>query len=122
MQAARPPLMEPEPGWLCDNTSRQTLEPPVDPDHERSHWTHAHGVEPASIWFSRVGQHVVPPERVRAEVDPRISRPETVRDVEGLGPDFDLNGLGAQLAARCAVEVIGGLGWKKAIAARRKRR
>jgi hypothetical protein len=31
-----------------------------------------------------------------------------------LGPDFDINGLGAQLAARCAVEVIGGLGWKKA--------
>ena len=33
-----------------------------------------------------------------------------------LGPDFDLNGLGAQLAARCAVEVIGGLGWRKATA------
>jgi hypothetical protein len=35
-----------------------------------------------------------------------------------LGPDFDINGLGAQLAARCAVEVIGGLGWKKALASK----
>jgi len=37
-------------------------------------------------------------------------------DMACLGPDFDLNGLGAQLAARCAVEVIGGLGWRKATA------
>ena len=36
-------------------------------------------------------------------------------DMACLGPDFDINGLGAQLAARCAVEVIGGLGWKKAL-------
>jgi arginase family enzyme len=35
-------------------------------------------------------------------------------DMACLGPDFDINGLGAQLAARCAVEVIGGLGWKRA--------
>ncbi|HEV8391970.1 MAG TPA: arginase family protein [Dongiaceae bacterium] len=51
--------------------------------------------------------------------------PEVVGfDMACLGPDFDLNGLGAQLAARCAVEVIGGLGWKKAQAAaqRSKRR
>lgn len=34
-------------------------------------------------------------------------------DMACLGPDFDINGLGAQLAARCAVEVIGGLGWRK---------
>jgi len=44
-------------------------------------------------------------------------------DMACLGPDFDINGLGAQLAARCAVEVIGGLGWKKSQAAKgRKRR
>lgn len=42
-------------------------------------------------------------------------------DMACLGPDFDVNGLGAQLAARCAVEVIGGLGWKKAKAARRRK-
>ncbi len=35
-------------------------------------------------------------------------------DMACLGPDFDLNGLGAQLAARSAVEVIGGLAWKRA--------
>src|SRR5687768_7600068 len=43
-------------------------------------------------------------------------------DMACLGPDFDVNGLGAQLAARCAVEVIGGLGWKRAKAARIRRR
>jgi len=31
-----------------------------------------------------------------------------------LGPDFDVNGLGAQLAARCAVEVIAGIAWRRA--------
>lgn len=37
--------------------------------------------------------------------------PEVVGfDMACLGPDFDVNGLGAQLAARCAVEVIGGIG------------
>ncbi|MFQ5784291.1 MAG: arginase family protein [Alphaproteobacteria bacterium] len=35
-------------------------------------------------------------------------------DMACLGPDFDINGLGAQLAARCAVEVIGGLALKRA--------
>jgi agmatinase len=43
-------------------------------------------------------------------------------DMACLGPDFDVNGLGSQLAARCAVEVIGGLGWRRARAARSKRR
>jgi hypothetical protein len=42
-------------------------------------------------------------------------------DMACLGPDFDLNGLGAQLAARCAVEVIGGLGWKRATTAKGRR-
>jgi hypothetical protein len=41
-------------------------------------------------------------------------------DMACLGPEFDINGLGAQLAARCAVEVIGGLGWKKAQAAKKR--
>jgi arginase family enzyme len=36
-------------------------------------------------------------------------------DMACLGPDFDVNGLGAQLAARCAVEVIGGHAWRKAL-------
>ncbi|MGH6961598.1 MAG: arginase family protein, partial [Dongiaceae bacterium] len=35
-------------------------------------------------------------------------------DMACLGPDFDVNGLGSQLAARCAVEVIGGVAWRKA--------
>ncbi len=34
-------------------------------------------------------------------------------DMACLGPDFDLNGLGAQLAARCAVEVIGAHGHRQ---------
>jgi len=33
-------------------------------------------------------------------------------DMTCLGPDFDVNGLGAELAARCAVEVIGGHAWR----------
>ena len=43
-------------------------------------------------------------------------------DMACLGPDFDLNGLGAQLAARCAVEVIGGIAWKRSRAKRKSRR
>ena len=35
-------------------------------------------------------------------------------DMACLGPDFDVNGLGAQLASRAAVEVIGALAWRKA--------
>jgi len=38
------------------------------------------------------------------------------------GQYFDVNGLGAQLAARCAVDVIGGLGWKRAVAVRAAKR
>jgi len=34
-------------------------------------------------------------------------------DMACLGPDFDLNGLGAQLAARSAVEVIGAHAWRR---------
>lgn len=34
-------------------------------------------------------------------------------DMACLGPDFDLHGLGAQLAARCAVEVIGAHGFRR---------
>lgn len=35
-------------------------------------------------------------------------------DMACLGPDYDVNGLGAQLAARCAVEVIGGYAYRRA--------
>jgi arginase family enzyme len=38
-------------------------------------------------------------------------------DMACLGPDFDVNGLGSQLAARCAVEVIGGIGHRRATSA-----
>ena len=34
-------------------------------------------------------------------------------DMACLGPDFDFNGLGAQLAARCAVEAIGGYAYRR---------
>jgi arginase family enzyme len=43
-------------------------------------------------------------------------------DMACLGPDFDVNGLGAQLAARCAVEVIGGVAWKRAVRGARSAR
>lgn len=39
-------------------------------------------------------------------------------DMACLGPSFDVQGLGAQLAARCAVEVIGGIGLRRLRAAR----
>jgi arginase family enzyme len=44
--------------------------------------------------------------RIAVDTGPRLAG----FDMACLGPDFDLNGLGAQLAARCAVEVIGAYG------------
>lgn len=42
-------------------------------------------------------------------------------DMACLGPDFDFHGLGCELAARCAVEVIGGHAHRKAGKQKRKR-
>jgi arginase family enzyme len=44
--------------------------------------------------------------RIAVDTGPRLAG----FDMACLGPDFDVNGLGAQLAARCAVEVIGAYG------------
>jgi arginase family enzyme len=44
--------------------------------------------------------------RIAVDTSPRLA----AFDMACLGPDFDVNGLGAQLAARCAVEVIGAFG------------
>jgi len=46
--------------------------------------------------------------RLAIDLGPRLAG----FDMACLGPDFDLNGLGAELAARCAVEVIGGHAWQ----------